>query len=362
MLSNPETKIPADSDIICYSQGGCDLQINGALGVAFNDLGSENKHKLPEICSFLWQQGVDAFLPTLVTTSLENYKASLAIIAEAMESDRYASCSAKILGVHLEGPFLNPDKRGAHPIEHLRSLNIPQIEQVLGDYGAIVKLMTLAPELDTEQKVIPFLRDRGIIVSLGHSCATALQARQAFAQGATAITHAFNAMPPLHHREPGLLGEALLNPHVWCGLIADGVHVHPQMVDMVYRVKSYSPNYSTEDTNNLSSLFLVSDALAPLGLPDGKYPWDRREIAVKAGTARLEDGTLSGTTVPLLDCAKNLVRWGICEPKRAIALATESPRRALQRSLGSKDDLVLAHSHSLAWYWQKNGDLAWYRC
>ncbi|CAN1209924.1 N-acetylglucosamine-6-phosphate deacetylase [Tumidithrix helvetica PCC 7403] len=362
MLSNPETKIPANSEIICYSQGGCDLQINGALGVAFNDLSRGNAYKLPEICSYLWQQGVDEFLPTLVTTSLEKVHESLGIVAEAMGSAWQGENSAKILGVHLEGPFLNPDKRGAHPREYLRSLNIPQIEQVLGDYGAIVKLMTLAPELDPEQKVIPFLRDRGIIVSLGHSCATALQARQAFAQGATAITHAFNAMPPLHHREPGLLGEALLNPNVWCGLIADGVHVHPQMVEMVYRVKSDPPNYSTEDTNNPSSLFLVSDALAPLGLPDGKYPWDRREIAVKAGTARLEDGTLSGTTVPLLDCVKNLVRWGICNPQQAIALATESPRRALQRSPSSRNDLAQAHSHPLAWYWQKNGDLAWYRC
>jgi N-acetylglucosamine-6-phosphate deacetylase len=361
MPSKPDMKIPKNPEIICYSQGGIDLQINGALGVDFNDLNSENKHKLPEICCYLWEQGVDAFLPTFVTTSLENYQRSLAILAEAIASTSQAPRSAKILGVHLEGPFLNPDKRGAHPREYLRSLNIEQMQQVIGDFDAIVKLITLAPEIEAEQKVIPFLKERGIIVSLGHSNATAQQARLAFAQGASMITHAFNAMPPLHHREPGLLGEALLNSHVWCGLIADGVHVHPQMVDVAFRVKSDRPKAPPEASQNHAGFFLVSDALAPLGLPDGQYPWDQRMIEVKAGTARLKDGTLSGTTVPLLDGAKNLVRWGICPPKQAIALATTSPRQALQ---AFKEDFIddLAQSDSLAWYLSADGNLAWHRC
>jgi N-acetylglucosamine-6-phosphate deacetylase len=361
MPSNPVIQIPANTEIICRSHGGLDLQINGALGVTFNDLSHANKHKLPEICRYLWQQGVDAFLPTLVTTSLENYHRSLEILAEAIALNQTATHSAKILGVHLEGPFLNPDKRGAHPREHLRSLNIPEIEQVWGDHGAIVKLITLAPELDPDQKVIPFFRARGIIVSLGHSNATALQASQAFAQGATMITHAFNAMPPLHHREPGLLAEALLNPNVWCGLIADGVHVHRQMVDLIHRLKPYGFKPS-QPQQNIASLFLVSDALAPLGLPDGRYPWDQRLIEVKAGTARLENGTLSGTTLSLLECVKNLVRWGICEPKQAIALATESPRHALQLPSDFRDALGWSDFQSLAWYWQTDGDLAWCRC
>lgn len=124
-------------------------------------------------------------------------------------------------------------------------------------------------------------------------------------------------MPSLHHRQPGLLAAALLHPQVWCGFIADGQHVDPLMLQLILK------------TNPRRGLFLVSDALAPLGLPDGVYPWDKRQITVTAGTARLDDGTLSGTTLPLLAGVQNLVRWQSCSVGRAIALATEAPRQAI---------------------------------
>ena len=151
------------------------------------------------------------------------------------------------------------------------------------------------------------------------------------------VTHAFNAMPSLHHRDVGLLGEAILSDRVWCGLIADGVHVSPQMVKLLYRM-----------TNKI---FLVSDALAPLGLPDGTYPWDDRPITVTNGTARLTDGTLSGTTVSLLDTVNNLVKWQICEPEQAINLAIAVPRQAI-----NLDD---ATAQRLAWYQTESGQLIW---
>ena len=132
------------------------------------------------------------------------------------------------------------------------------------------------------------------------------------------VTHAFNAMPPLHHRQPGLLGAAITHKQVMCGFIADGQHVCPMMIDILLRASNYE-----------KGLFLVSDALAPLGLPDGTYPWDSREIEVINGTARLLDGTLSGTTLPLLVGVQNLVKWGICDVGTAIKLATDSPRQAI---------------------------------
>ena len=140
------------------------------------------------------------------------------------------------------------------------------------------------------------------------------------------VTHAFNAMPSLHHREPGLLGAAIVSPGVKCGLIADGKHVCPTMMDFLLRAGRYE-----------TGVFLVSDALAPLGLPDGVYPWDSRQIEVRKGTAwvrldyhsPLESATLAGTTLPLLAGVQNLVRWGICDVARAIALATDSPRKAI---------------------------------
>jgi N-acetylglucosamine-6-phosphate deacetylase len=297
------------------SLGGVDLQINGALGLAFPDLDPSQEEQLEGIAAFLWTQGVDAFLPTVVTTSVEKIHQALDGIARFKPQGKQPT--AQILGAHLEGPFLNSQKRGAHPEEYLQPLTLERLKQVLGSYTSWVKVMTLASELDLTGEAIAHLCAQNITVSLGHSTATAAQAQAAFAQGATMVTHAFNAMPPLHHREPGLLGAAVLSPGVYCGFIADGQHVTPLMLEWLLRA------------SNPGELFLVSDALAPLGLPDGLYPWDSRQIEVTHGTARLADGTLSGTTLPLLEGVKNLVRWGVCEVETAIALATETPRRAL---------------------------------
>ena len=307
--------------IICSTQGAIDLQINGALGISFNDLNRDRAARIPEICRFLYQQGLDGFLPTLVTTSIEQTHRSLFFLADAIsyQTRNPNPLEAKILGVHLEGPFLHPDKRGAHPKPHLLPLNLDTLQKLLGDYTNIIKIVTLAPELDPSGETIKYLCDRHIIVSLGHSTANAEQTRIAIAQGATMVTHAFNAMPSLHHRDVGLLGEAILSDRVWCGLIADGVHVSPQMIKLLYRM-----------TNKI---FLVSDALAPLGLPDGTYPWDDRQITIKNGTARLPDGTLSGTTLPLINAVNNLIEWNICGAEQAIDLAINMPRHAMNLAI-----------------------------
>lgn len=304
------------------SLGGVDLQINGALGLAFTDIEPHHSEFIAKICQFLWDAGVDGFLPTLVTTSLDNIRRSLAVIADFIERQKsHTQPTAQILGVHLEGPFLNPQKRGAHPAEYILPLTLDNLQQVLGDNASVVKIITLAPELDPSEQAIPYLKQLGITVSLGHSLATAAQAERAFALGASMVTHAFNAMPPLHHREPGLLGAALVYPGVKCGLIADGQHISQTMVQLLLKASNYE-----------QGLFLVSDALAPLGLPDGVYPWDKRQITVRGGTARLADNTLSGTTLPLLAGVQNLFKWG-CEVENAIALATISPRQAIDLTL-----------------------------
>jgi len=298
------------------SLGGVDLQINGALGLAFPDLSFEDDNKLHSICQYLWSVGVDKFLPTIVTTSIEKIQQSLKVIAnfQLQQSDQ----EAEIIGVHLEGPFLNEEKKGAHPQEYLLPLNIENVKRVLGAYQDIVKVITLAPELDLSGKVIPYLKGLGIVVSLGHSLATAEEAKKAFDLGASMVTHAFNAMPSLHHRQAGLLGEAIISPHVYCGLIADGNHVCPTMLKVILSASNYE-----------EGIFLVSDALSPIGLDDGCYPWDNRTIEVKHGTARLPDGTLSGTTLPLFVGTQNLVNWNICTVESAIALVTDAPRRAM---------------------------------
>jgi N-acetylglucosamine-6-phosphate deacetylase len=339
--SHPENGSVLDVEGDWVSLGGIDLQINGALGLAFPELNPDHYWQLQEISKFLWHQGIDGFLPTIVTTSVENIQRSLATISQYQPS-KYA----QILGVHLEGPFLNPQKRGAHPAEHLLPLTLENVNRVLGDYASLIKIMTLAPELDETGAVIPYLRSSGITISLGHSLATATLAQRAFQQGATMVTHAFNAMPPLHHREPGLLGAAIINPNVYCGLIADGVHVSPIMMDILLRASHYE-----------QGIFLVSDALAPLGLADGIYPWDTRQIEVRNGTARLPDGTLSGTTLPLLAGAQNLIDWGLCDVEQAIALATHSPRQAI----GLTTHYIGQPAHLLRWRQTPEGGLKWQR-
>ncbi|HAC63536.1 MAG TPA: N-acetylglucosamine-6-phosphate deacetylase [Cyanothece sp. UBA12306] len=330
------------------SLGGIDLQINGCLGLAFPELEEKHLNKLEEICDFLWQQGIDGFCPTIVTTSVKNIQHSLSVLRKFITTQTQKTKeTAQILGVHLEGPFLNPQKKGAHPSEYLLTPSIEAIKYVFGNYIELVKIVTLAPELDPSYEVIPYLKSQQVIVSLGHSQATDQEAKKAFELGASMVTHAYNAMPPLHHRQPGLLAEAIINPNVYCGLIADGQHVCLKMINILLR-SSY----------NEKGIFLVSDALSPIGLEDGIYPWDDRQIQVTEGTARLADGTLAGTTRPLLVGVENLVKWGICESKVAIAMATESPRKALNLpgiSPGKPANL-------LRWHWDKNNDkLTWQR-
>ncbi|MEL6552891.1 MAG: N-acetylglucosamine-6-phosphate deacetylase [Cyanobacteria bacterium J06621_11] len=332
--------------------GAVDLQINGALGLAFPDLRLDRLDQLQKICELLWQQGVSAFCPTLVTTSIENFHGSLAALQSFQQSQAGAASngSAQVLGAHLEGPFLNEAKRGAHPANYLQPLNLNTVKTAMGDFASVIRIVTLAPEQATDD-VVSWLSAQGITVSLGHSLATAEQATQAFDQGATMVTHAFNAMPGLHHREPGLLGVALTDARVSCGFIADGQHICPSMLDLLLRVGRGNRDRC------MAGLFLVSDALSPLGLPDGKYPWDSREIEVVNGTARLADGTLSGTTLPLIDGALNLVKWGLCEVEEAIALVTEAPRKAI----GLPTLSVNSPAHLLRWAHKTEKKHVWKR-
>ena len=323
------------------SLGGVDLQINGGLGLAFPDLDYHHLPLLQKIGQFLWKKGVDAYLPTIVTTSIENIQRSLSVIEDFLMAQKsFTEPTAKVLGVHLEGPFLNLEKRGAHPAQYLLKPTLENVNQVLGKNPELIKIITLAPELDPSNQIIPYLKSLGITVSLGHSQATITDAENAFTLGASMITHAFNAMPPLHHRQPGLLAAAIRNPQVYCGFIADGQHVSPTMLDILLRA-SYAEK----------GAFLVSDALAPMGLVDGIYPWDERQIEVSQGTARLSDGTLSGTTLPLLSGVNNLLDWGIASPESAIALATESPRQAIALqglAVGQEANLLRWHGDQVS--------------
>lgn len=296
-----------DGDGLLVGPGLIDLQCNGALGI---DLASD-PHQLWELATELPRWGVTAWLPTIVTTPPEIVEQALAALAQGPPA---GWTGAVPLGLHLEGPFLAPDKRGAHPRSLLRPPDVATASAWSLDAG--VALVTLAPELDGALDVVRGLVERGVVVSLGHSTATVDQARAAVDAGATWVTHVFNAMAPLHHREPGLAGVALSDDRLHVGLIADGVHVHPAAVSLVQRAVG-------------DRLTLVTDAVAALGMPPGAQILGRASVVVHDGAVRLPDGTLAGSALSLDQAVRNLVAFSGCEPGVALAAASANPARLL---------------------------------
>ncbi len=332
---------------------GVDLQINGGLGLAFPELSRSDLPRLERLLERLWSDGVEAICPTLVTCAVAPLRQALTVLAEARRQHRPGRC--RLLGAHLEGPFLAPERRGAHAAAHLATPDLGALEERIGgfrtgpgwDSAADIAVMTLAPELAGAGAVIRELRRRNVVVSLGHSAATESEAEVAFATGVRLLTHSFNAMAGLGHRAPGPLAAALLRPDVHLGLIADGVHVAPTMAVLLQRLAP-------------ERVVLVSDALAPYGLADGIHRWDERQLHVSGGSCRLADGTLAGVTLPLLEGAVRLAGWSN-RPERAIAAATLLPRRALgdgrslaQLLLGRRLDETLRWRQSQAGlqWWQ----------
>jgi N-acetylglucosamine-6-phosphate deacetylase len=300
------------------SPAGVDLQINGGLGLAFPELSEADLPRLLELLELLWRDGVEAICPTLVTCGVAPLRQALAVLEQARQQHQDGRC--QLLGAHLEGPFLNPSRRGAHPAEHIAAPSPEALAERIGGFEDQIDLVTLAPELAGADAVIKALRERGIVVSLGHSAAGEAEAEAAFDAGVGMLTHSFNAMAGLHHRAPGPVAAAALRGDIALGLIADGVHVHPSMARLLQRLAP-------------EQLVLVSDALAPYGLGEGRHRWDERVLLVEDGSCRLEDGTLAGVTLPLLEGVRRLASWS-GEPARAIAAATVLPRRVLgdQRS------------------------------
>jgi N-acetylglucosamine-6-phosphate deacetylase len=336
---------------------GVDLQINGGLGLAFPELTPADLPRLEELLELLWRDGVEAICPTLVTCATPALRQALAVLAEARRPQQPGRC--RLLGAHLEGPFLEPTRRGAHPAQHLCAPSLAALQERIGGFScgaglaeagetaADIALMTLAPELEGAAEVIDALRRQGVVVSLGHSAATESQAEEAFAAGVGMVTHAFNAMPDLHRRAPGPVAAAALRGDVTIGLIADGVHVAPTMAVLLQRLAP-------------QQVVMVSDALAPYGLGEGAHRWDERLLIVQDGSCRLEDGTLAGVTLPLLEGVVRLAGWS-GRPGWAIAAATLLPRRVLGETRPVQELLVgLPLQDTLRWSEEPDG-LRWRR-
>lgn len=265
--------------------GMIDLQVNGAGGY---DLTSDPE-SLWAVGTVLRRFGVDAYLPTLVSPSwsiVDRARAAWAAGAPA----GYAGAAP--LGWHVEGPFIAPSRAGAHDPATLQAPDA----RVVADWspGSGVRMVTLAPELPGALEVVDSLVSLGVVVSAGHSAATYEEAVAGFDAGIRCVTHLFNAMAPLDHREPGLAGAALADERVTIGLIPDGLHVHPAMVGLVRR------------TVGPDRLAVVSDAIAALGMPPGQYRLAGRDVTYDGKSARLPGGGLAGSVIALDAAVRNL--------------------------------------------------------
>ncbi len=304
--------IPAGADRVfpegTVVPGFIDLQVNGADGV---DLLESDAAAVSRLSDYLASTGVTAFLPTLVSAPAERISSALRVFREVRPS------GAAILGVHLEGPVLNHQKKGAHHPRWLRAPGDSEVRTMYANALPDLRVVTLAPELPGAEVLMEWLLRERVIISLGHTDATYEQATQALGHGARMVTHLFNAMRAFHHRDPGVVGAAFDDPRCICGLIADGVHVHPAALRLAYRMLG------------ADRVALVSDAVAAAGMPPGTYTLGNRAIRLKAGDApRLEDGTLAGSVLRMDQAISNLVGWGITL-RDAVVSSSQVPARLL---------------------------------
>jgi N-acetylglucosamine-6-phosphate deacetylase len=284
--------------------GFVDLQVNGFAGVDFLTADTDGYRNAGEA---LLETGVTAYLPTFITSPEPQLLASLREVPA--ESD-----GPRILGAHLEGPFLSALRLGIHPADARRNPDLELLERLL-DAGP-VRLITLAPELPGASKVIERLLLREIAVSCGHSDASAEQANAAFELGVRSVTHLFNAMRPFHHRDPGIVGAALARPDVVVQLIVDWIHVAPVTATMVWQAAQ-------------GRVALVTDAVSGAGLGDGAYRLGDLDVEIRDGVARGPTGSLAGSTLTMIDAVRNLHSLGI-PFEGAIGAATEVPARVLR--------------------------------
>lgn len=287
--------------------GYIDLQINGGFGIDF----STQADQVKQVAARLPQYGVTSFLPTLVSLKKNQYPSLL----PHLQPCQGRAGRANILGVHLEGPFFHFSKPGAHNPACLASLNEP-IEAYYGSLEG-VRIVTLAPEIPGALSAIKELKKRNIVVAAGHSNATYEEAKLAIHEGISMATHLFNAMPSLHHRAPGLIGAVLTDDLMFYSIIADGIHLHPATINLAWKA-------------NPKGLFLVTDAIAALGLAPGIYPLGSMQVEIKQQRVHLSGTqTIAGSMVSM-DAAVRLFRESThCSLANAIEAASLKPAQVL---------------------------------
>jgi N-acetylglucosamine-6-phosphate deacetylase len=323
-----------DFEDAILAPGFVDIHIHGGAG---HDVMESDRDALPAVERLLARHGVSAYLPTTVTAPIDSTLAALERLADANEvADKQPQdreLRARPLGIHLEGPFISHARRGVHPPENLLLPTLDMFDRFWQAARGHILVMTIAPELPGAREVIKEAARRGVCVSIGHSDADLDAARAGVAAGARHATHTFNAMRPLGHRDPGILGEVLTDSRLSADIIADGIHVDPVAVKLFL------------DAKGADNAVLITDATAATGMPDGRYRLGSLEFEVKDGRC-LIDGRLAGSVLTMDRAVLNVTEFAQWDLQSTLRLATLNPARvaglkgAGQVKAGARADLV----------------------
>jgi N-acetylglucosamine-6-phosphate deacetylase len=316
--------------------GFLDIHIHGGAGF---DVMDSDSSALPAIEELIAEHGVTAYLPTTVTAPIEKMLAALERLADAIEraagtSVRPNRGRARPLGIHLEGPFISRAKRGVHPPEDILPPSAQAFEKFWQASRGHIRMMTIAPELPGAADVIEQAARCGVCVSLGHSDSDSRSAQHAIERGARHATHTFNAMRVLDHREPGILGVVLSNDRITADIIADGIHLAPEIVELFLKAKG------TERA------VLITDAISATGMPDGKYRLGSFDVEVSAGRC-MANGKLAGSVLTMDRAIRNVMQITGCSLQQAARLATVNPAAVIEHrdkgilAAGTATDIVV---------------------
>jgi N-acetylglucosamine-6-phosphate deacetylase len=291
--------------------GYIDIHVHGGGG---SDVMDGEYEAIKQVATTHSRFGTTAFLPTTMTMTKDKIIKSLKSIHEARLK---GTGTAEILGIHLEGPYINPEKKGAQKEEDIKKVSVEEFLEFNKASGNLIRLVTIAPEMPGAIDFIRWLHQQGIIVSVGHSNATYKQVQEGIQAGLSHVTHIFNAMRGLHHREPGVVGAALSSPKLIVEMIADGIHLHPIVLKMLTQIKESE------------KLVLITDAMRATGFKEGTYDLGGQEVIVTQGQAKLKNGTLAGSVLTMDKAVKNLVTKVGISLLNAVQMASYNPAKCL---------------------------------
>jgi N-acetylglucosamine-6-phosphate deacetylase len=340
--SRHSQELPAGTPLIDFKDailtpGFVDIHIHGGAG---HDVMRADAEGFSVVEQLIAAHGVTAYLPTTITAPMEQTLQALDRLADEIEAGpkrKAMNARAMPLGIHLEGPFLGHARRGVHPPDQLMKPSVQTFDRFWQAARGHIKIMTIAPELEGACEVVAAAVRRGVCISMGHSDATLAQTRAGVNAGARNATHIFNAMRPLDHREPGILGEVLTNPQITAEIIADGIHVDPLIVKLVLQAKG------------LEKTVLVTDATPGTAMPDGHYRLGTFEFEVKDGKA-VCNGKLAGSTLTMDRAVRNAQQFAGINLQQALRPATLNPARVAgldgrgKLEAGARADILVMNS------------------